>query len=56
MKYIDIHCHLDSEDYNSDRSEVLARLKNTGGGAITIGPTLEESKKAIEIAEANDNV
>jgi len=56
MKYIDIHCHLDSEDYNSDRNEVLARLKDTGGGAITIGPTLEESKKAIEIAEANDNV
>ena len=56
MKYIDIHCHLDSEDYNSDREEVLARLKDTGGGAITIGPTLEESKKAIEIAEANDNV
>lgn len=56
MKYIDIHCHLDSKDFDSDREAVLARLRESGGGAITIGATLEESKKAVEIAEANENV
>lgn len=56
MKYIDIHCHLDSKDFDADREAVLARLKETGGGAITIGATLAESKKAVEIAEQNENI
>src|SRR3989344_8657899 len=56
MKYIDIHCHLDSEDYNSDREEVLTRMKEMEMGAITIGADLESSKKAVEIAEQNENV
>jgi len=56
MKYIDIHCHLDFPDYESDREEVLARMKEEEVGAITIGADLESSKKAVEIAEANENV
>ena len=56
MKYIDIHCHLDFKDYDSDREEVLARMKNMGVGAITIGTDLESSKKAVAIAEANENL
>lgn len=56
MKYIDIHCHLDSEDFNSDRGEVLTRMEESGVGAITIGTDLENSKKAVEIAEANENI
>ncbi|MEY4937619.1 MAG: hypothetical protein RIS64_3978 [Bacteroidota bacterium] len=27
MKYVDIHCHLDFKDYDPDREEVLARMK-----------------------------
>lgn len=56
MKYLDIHCHLDSPEYDSDREEVLARMKEGGIGAITIGANLEESKKVVEIAEANENI
>ena len=56
MKYIDIHCHLDSEDYNSDREEVLVRMREREIGAITIGADLESSKKAVEIAEQNENI
>jgi TatD DNase family protein len=56
MKYIDIHCHLDSEDYDLDRDEVLARMKEREIGAITIGADLESSKRAVEIAEANENI
>lgn len=56
MKYVDIHCHLDSEDYDSDREEVLARMKEEGVGAITIGTDLESSKRAVEIAEANEDI
>jgi TatD DNase family protein len=56
MKYIDIHAHLDSKDYDADRAEVLARMKEEGVGTITIGADLDSSKKAVEIAEANENV
>jgi TatD DNase family protein len=56
MNYIDIHCHLDFPDYDADRQEVLAWMKKGGMGAITIGADLESSKRAVEIAEANENV
>ena len=56
MDYIDIHCHLDSINYNEDREEVLARMKENKVGAITIGTDLESSKRAVEIAEKNEQV
>ena len=56
MKYIDIHCHLDFKDYDIDRAEVLEQMRDGGVGAITIGTDLESSKKAVEIAEQNENI
>jgi len=56
MKYIDIHCHLDFPDYDFDRGEILTEMKKQGIGAITIGTDLESSKKAVELAEANENI
>jgi TatD DNase family protein len=55
VNYIDIHSHLDSSDYDADRQEVLARMKEGGVGTITIGADFQSSKKAVEIAEANDD-
>src|SRR3989344_6103526 len=56
MKYVDIHCHLDFPDYDSDREGVLARMKENEVGAITIGVDFETSKKAVEIARQNKNI
>mgnify|MGYP001598575543 FL=1 len=56
MKYVDIHCHLDFPDYDSDREEVLVRMREKEVGAITIGADLESSKRAVKIAETNENV
>lgn len=56
MKYIDIHCHLDFPDYGEEISGVLERMEENELGAITIGTDLESSKKAVEIAEQNQNV
>ncbi|MEK7635131.1 MAG: TatD family hydrolase [Patescibacteria group bacterium] len=56
MKYIDIHSHLDREDYGPDFEAVLARMKEQEVGAIAIGADFQSSKKAVEIAEANENV
>ncbi len=56
MKYIDIHCHLDREDYGPDMDMVLVRMKEEGVGAIAIGADFQSSKKAVEIAEQNKNI
>lgn len=56
MKYIDIHCHLDFKDYDPDREAVLTRMKENEVGAITIGTDLESSKRAVEIANQNENI
>ncbi|MBN2093955.1 MAG: TatD family hydrolase [Candidatus Zambryskibacteria bacterium] len=56
MNYIDIHCHLDMDEFDADRQEVLARMKEGGVVAISVGSNLEASKKAIEIAETNENI
>jgi TatD DNase family protein len=55
-EYIDIHSHLTFYDYNDDRDFVLQRMKDKKVAAITIGTTLEDSQKAIKIAEENENV
>jgi len=56
MKYIDIHCHLDFPDYGDEIAGVLTRMKEREVGAITIGTDIESAKRAIKIAEENENV
>jgi len=56
MKYIDIHCHLDFPDYDADRIGLFARIREYEVGAITIGTDLESSKRAVEIANQNENI
>ncbi len=56
MKYIDVHCHLDFPDYGAELGEVLARMREREVGAITIGTDLESCKRAVKIAEENENI
>lgn len=56
MDYLDIHCHLDFPDYGEELPDVLARMKENKVGAITIGTDLESSKRAVKIAEENENM
>ncbi len=63
IKYIDIHSHLDFPDlstgqagYGKDFSEVIQRMRDMGVATITVGTDLESSKKAVRIAEENENI
>lgn len=47
----DSHSHLHFSQYDSDREEVIGRLKEAGIGVINIGTDLYDSKKAIELAK-----
>lgn len=54
---IDTHTHLDFDQYDGDRKNVIFRAKeNNVKAMITIGIDLETSKRSIEIAQQNPNI
>ena len=49
---IDTHAHLDFPDFADDLDAVLARAKDAGvTRVITIGTTIESSRRAVALAE-----
>jgi TatD DNase family protein len=54
IRYFDVHSHIHDKDYDVDRKEVLARMKEKGVGAFTVGTHLESSRKAVALAEEHD--
>ena len=52
---IDTHCHLTMNQYDPDRSGVIQRARDAGvERMITIGTDIEESQRAIALAEEHD--
>ncbi len=56
MKYIDVHSHVSFPEYDDDREEVLARMRENGVVAISVGVDLESSRSAVAFAEAHENI
>ncbi|MDO8492774.1 MAG: TatD family hydrolase [bacterium] len=56
MKFFDAHSHLHGKEYDTDREEVIARMKEVGVITITVGTDLESSKKAVELAERHEGI
>ncbi len=54
--FIDIHSHLNFPEYDFDREEVIARMKENSIATITIGTSLETSRSAVALAEIHDNI
>ncbi|MCM8818237.1 MAG: TatD family hydrolase [Candidatus Omnitrophica bacterium] len=55
MKYFDTHCHLDFDQFDNDREEVVKRAKEQGVEYIlNVGTNIESNKKVIEIAKNYD--
>ncbi len=54
--HFDIHSHLNFPQYDDDRDDVIARMKEQGVGTITVGTNLEMSMEAVELAENHDNL
>lgn len=54
---IDTHCHLEMDEFNSDREAVIQRAKDVGIEAIiTIGSDLEGNKGAVKLSGKYDLV
>jgi TatD DNase family protein len=52
----DSHCHPQFSQYDSDREEMIKRALSAGCGMVCVGTDLEDSKRAIELAEKHSNM
>ena len=53
----DSHAHLEMNDFDRDRDEVIKRAENAGVDLIiTVGTTLDDCRKAVSIANKYKNV
>ncbi len=55
-QFFDIHSHLNFKDYGSDFDEVIGRLKETDTHTIVVGTDLEQSQKAVELADKHREI
>ena len=54
MKYFDAHCHLQMLQFDADRAEVLARMKESDTGGIVVGVDLATSRATVELAAQHE--
>jgi TatD DNase family protein len=53
----DSHAHLEMNDFDRDRDDVIRRAEDAGVDLIiTVGTTLDECRKAVSIADRNKSV
>lgn len=51
MKYFDAHCHIQFSQYDEDRAELLAAMKEAEVGGLIVGTDSTLSKGAVELAD-----
>lgn len=57
MEFYDTHAHLTWKDFEGEVDAIIARAKAAGiSKIVTIGTTVESSRRAVEIAQAYENV
>jgi TatD DNase family protein len=56
IRYIDIHSHVNLSAFDEDREAVLQRTKEAGVVHINVGTKESTSQKAVEIADAHEDV
>ncbi|MES2006816.1 MAG: TatD family hydrolase [Patescibacteria group bacterium] len=54
MQLFDAHCHLQMPQFDADRDEVIARMKEKGMGGVIPGVDFATSVAAIQLAEKHD--
>lgn len=57
MPYIDTHAHLDAEEYDADRNEVINRARRSGvEGIVCPAISADSSEAAVRLAEGHETV
>lgn len=52
----DAHCHIDFEQFDEDREEVLNRINEHLAFVVNAGVDCEHNKKTLRLAEANEKI
>lgn len=55
-KYVDLHSHLQFDDFNEDREEIIVRMEKEGVITVNVGTTIESSVAGLELAKKYPNV
>jgi TatD DNase family protein len=56
IRYIDAHCHVQFGMYDSDRGELIERMREQGVAGVVVGCDYESSKAALALAEGNEHL
>lgn len=58
MRYalFDIHSHLTFADFDADRDDIIARMKDDGIGTITVGTDTHTSADSVALAEKHEHL
>jgi TatD DNase family protein len=57
MEFFDTHAHLTWKDFEGEIEAIISRARDAGiSKIVSIGTNIESSRRAIQIAEAHDNV
>ncbi|MGL5053655.1 MAG: TatD family hydrolase [Cetobacterium sp.] len=54
MKLVDTHCHLDNEQFDLDRLEVINKIKEKLEFCVNIGYDLKSSEESLKLAKEYD--
>jgi TatD DNase family protein len=54
--FFDAHSHLHDKVFAGDREAVISEMKQSGFGTITVGTGLKESREALALADAHENI
>lgn len=56
LTYIDAHAHLNFDQFDGDRSEIIAKMPAAGIGAINIGVDAATSRASLELAREYEHI
>ncbi|MHB8860249.1 MAG: TatD family hydrolase [Minisyncoccota bacterium] len=58
-RYIDAHCHLQFEQYDADREEIIEQMRERGVAGVVVGVSYDaygSSKAAVDLAEKHEHL
>jgi TatD DNase family protein len=56
MKYFDSHCHIQFEQYDEDREDIIALMLEQEVGGLIVGTDFESSRKAVELVQGREHL
>lgn len=56
MRYFDAHSHIQFPQYDEDRDELIARMKDEEVGSLVVGVDYASSEKAVALAEKHSHL